>query len=187
MSENEKQWFVDMQNEIVGPVPLEMLRDWLRVQTITSETWVRRDDSNEWHPLVMIEEFGLSEGEIRDIEELADQPAAHLPLHDLRADMKEPQLTDRDRLLNRAFAIACLANVILLLGVLVIVVGTFKDSHDGHISPIAGLLLGFIVFIPVMTLYYTVNSISVALKSSAELREKVEQLQKMLEASTSKQ
>jgi len=35
MSENETQWFVDMQSEIVGAVSLEMLRDWLRVQTIT--------------------------------------------------------------------------------------------------------------------------------------------------------
>ena len=81
MSDSEKQWYVDMQSEIVGPVPLEMLRDWLRVKTITPETWVCRNDSQEWYPLAMVEELGLSENEMHEIEELADQPAVDIPLH----------------------------------------------------------------------------------------------------------
>ena len=181
MSDNEKQWYVDMQSEIVGPVPLEMLRDWLRVKTITPETWVRRNDSQEWYPLALVEELGLSEDEMHEIEELADQPAVDIPLHFLRSDEPVPQLTESDRLRNRAFAVKCIAVGIALIGMVYIMIGMLELAGPGHAPPVGVILMGALIFIPLLLQYYVLNSISVVLKSSAELHEKVEALQKMLE------
>jgi|GEM_PF-4185842 len=179
MSDNEKQWFVDIRNEIVGPVSLDVLRDWLRVKTITSETWVRQNGSSEWQPLAMVEELDMTTEGTQDLQKTGDRPSPYIQSNDL--EMDEPQPTDRDRLLNRAFEMKCIAIMILLLGVLFIVPGMFSMVINQYHHPIFALFVGFLSFIPVLLCYYAFNSISIALKSSAQLCEKVEQLQKMLE------
>ena len=193
MSDSEKQWYVDMQSEIVGPIPLETLRDWLRVKTITPETWVRRDDSQEWHPLAMVgelglsqaEELGLSQDEMQELEELADQPTANLPLHYLRSDEPLPQLTESDRLRNlrdRAFAVKCIAVAVVLVGMVCIILRMQYLAAFEHAPPAWIILHAGLISIPLLLQYYILDSISVALNSSAELHEKVEALQKKLEA-----
>ena len=195
MSDSDKQWYVDMQNEIVGPVPLEMLRDWLYVKTITPETWVRRDNSQEWYPLAMVEELGLSQAEelglsqeeVHELEELADQPAANIPLHYLRSDEPLPQPTGIDRLRNRAFAVTCIAIGTVLIGMACIMLRMKYLADFGHAPPAWIIVHGVLISIPLPILYFVLNSISVALNSSAELHETIEALQKKWEGTTPEQ
>jgi len=198
MSDSEKQWFVDMQSEIVGSVPLETLRDWLRVKTITPETWVRRDDSQEWHPLAMVkelglsqaEELGLSQEEMHELEELADQPAVDIPLQYLRSDEPLPQLAESDRLRklrDRAVAMNCIAVAVVLIGMVCIMLRIHYLAAFDHAPPAWIILHAGLITSPLLIQYYILNSISVALNSSAELHEKVEALQKKLEGATPEQ
>ncbi|MCL2119012.1 MAG: DUF4339 domain-containing protein [Planctomycetaceae bacterium] len=178
MPENEKQWFVDMQNEVVGPVLLDMLREWLRVGTITPETWVRQDGSSEWHPLAMIDELDLTTEGTQDLDQPDGLPSPYIRFNDLEMDV--PQPTDRDRLLNRAFAMKCIAIVFLLLGTLIIFCAMAISVQNRVDPPMIILFAGILYFLPVGIFYYVLGSISVSLTSSAELHGTIEELQKKL-------
>ena len=75
----------------------------------------------------------------------------------------------------------CIAVGIALIGMAYIMIGMLELAGTGHAPPVGIILLGGLIFIPLMLQYYALNSISVVLKLTAELHEKVEALQKMLE------
>jgi hypothetical protein len=199
MAENEKQWFVDMQSEIVGPVSLDMLRNWFRVKTITSETWVRQEGQSEWHPLAMVEELDMSEEGIADLEDLADQPNAEKTPHYLRtfedlADQSNAEkpfctlteeyhfVSERDRLLNRAFGVSCIVNILLALGLLTAFVYSWGNADN---AVVAVLLFG-LLSIPVLLQYYLLNSIVISLRAITKLMDRLDEREKTQENTKNK-
>jgi hypothetical protein len=131
----------------------------------------------------MVVELGLA---TEGTQDLANQPATEVPLHYLRNSLNDinvdiPKPTNHDKLLNRAFAVKCIAVIVVLLEVLIIVAWMFAQMQYEYTSPIVALVAGLLLCIPVMIQYYILNSVSVALDSSAELHGKIEQLQKKLE------
>lgn len=175
MSENEKQWYVDLQNEITGPVTLEVLRNWFRVGTITSATWVRLEGQSEWCTLAMVEELDTTEDGIEHLGELSDQLEVGMPLHYLRSqelDALVAERSEKDRLLNRVFGIKCLAVLFVIIGCFYSCI--FASNISNHFGWVFLLAWGLLC-IPLFVLYYIFNSISISLNAIAKLMDRLEQ------------
>ena len=123
-----------------------------------------------------------------DYEELAAQPNAEKPLHYLRTDelrtggprtgetlMGEPPISERDRLLNRASIVKCIAVLIAFLGAAyafgIFVTLTGRD----HVPPVAAFLLCSLMVIPIMIQYYLISSITVSLQAVVKLMDRLDE------------
>ena len=95
---------------------------------------------------------------------------------------KELLSTDREPLLQLAFIVKCIADFTLVLGVLFVIILIFSRTRFGDPDAI---FAGIWLIIPIVILYYIFHSISVSLKASAELHDKIDMLQKMLHEKTS--
>ena len=176
MAENKKQWYVDMQSEIVGPVSLDILRDWLRVGTITSETWVRQEGQSEWQPLAIVEELDMSEEDMADFEDLADQSNAEQTPRYLRANESlNGKISERDKLLNRAFGVRCIAVFVLFLGAVYIFIGAMELVYMHHAPPLGVIFLCGLIAIPFLLQYYLLNSIITSLRAITKLMDRLDE------------